>query len=435
LSPEVIGIISIIALFVLLLSGIPVALAFFFISIVSGIGLMGLDNTLSLLQIVPSMLLANFSFAVLPFFILMGLLTAHSGLAEALYTSINKWMGRLPGGLAMATAAAQAGFGAASGSSLASALAFTKVSLPPMLSRGYDKKLATGLIATAGILASVIPPSAFIVIYGIVAGQPIRDLLIAGVIPGILTAMAFMVLIYVRVKINPALAPRSIERVSWREKFVSLKGTWGLILCVLIVIGGIYAGVFTPTEAGAMGCFGAFIIALSQRRLGQGRLTSALMDSVFLTAMVFLILTGALLFGRFVAVSGVPSAILEFVQTSGMPPIVIVICFVIILLIMGMFLDGTSILVLATPIMIPTIIELGYNGVWFGIVACYTVVIGFVTPPLGIVAFAVKEAAGDIVTIGDVFRGSMPFIGAAIAILALLIAFPDISLFLPNLMQ
>ena len=435
MSPELIGLISVIALFVLLFSGIHIALAFLLVSLIGSIVLMGIDVTLSMWQIIPPMLLANFSFAVLPFFILMGLLSAHSGLAESLYNSLHKWAGKLPGGLAMATAAAQAGFGAASGSSLASAVAFTKISLPPMLSRGYDRKLATGTIAAAGILAVLIPPSALVVIYGIIAEQPISPLLIAGVFPGLLAALGFMGLIFIRVKLNPSIAPVSTEQVPWKEKFSSLKGVWTLLILILIVIGGIYFGVFTPTEAGAAGCFGAFLIALQQRRLGGGRLKSALLDALSVTAMVFFILTAALIFGRFLAVTRLPDAVLEFIQGSGWPPIAIVICFLGILLIMGMFLEAMSALVLSTPIMIPTIEALGYDGVWFGILVVYTLAIGFVTPPMGMVAFAVKGAAGGVVTTGEVFKGVTPFIIVAVVLLALLVAFPQISLVLPNLMK
>jgi len=434
-SPELTGLVAIVALFALLLSGIHIALAFLLVSLIGSISLVGLDVTLSMWQIIPPMLLANFSFAVLPFFILMGLLAAHSGLAESLYDSLYKWVGRLPGGLAMATAAAQAGFGAASGSSLASAVAFTKISMPPMLRRGYDKTLAAGTIAAAGILAVLIPPSALVVIYGIIAEQPISPLLIAGVVPGLLAALGFMGLIFVRAKLNPSIAPLSIEQVSWRDKIASLKSVWGLLILIMIVIGGIYLGIFTPTEAGAAGCFGAFLIALLQRRLGEGRLRSALLDALSVTAMVFFILTAALIFGRFLAVTRLPDAVLEFIQGSGWPPIAIVISFLVILLIMGMFLEAMSALVLSTPIMIPTIEALGYDGVWFGILVVYTLAIGFVTPPMGMVAFAVKGAAGGTVTTGEVFRGVIPFIVVSIILLALLVAFPQISLALPDLMK
>jgi tripartite ATP-independent transporter DctM subunit len=335
----------------------------------------------------------------------------------------------------MATAAAQAGFGAASGSSLASAVAFTKISLPPMLSRGYDKKLAAGTIAAAGILAVLIPPSALVVIYGIIAEQPISPLLIAGVIPGLLACLGFMAVIFIRAKSNPAIAPMSTERVPWREKVSSLRGVWGLLVLILIVIGGIYAGVFTPTEAGAAGCFGAFLIALQQRRLGQGRLKSALLDALSVTAMVFFVLTAALVFGRFLAVTKLPDAVLEFVQGSGWPPMAVVICFMAILLVMGMFMEATSAIVLSMPIMVPTIESLGLDGVWFGILVVYTLAVGFVTPPIGIVAFAVKGSAGGVVSTGEVFRGVMPFVAVAVVLLALLLAFPEISLVLPNMMK
>ena len=435
MSPELIGLTAIIALFIMLFSGIHIALAFLLVSLIGSIALVGVDITFSMWQIIPPMLLANFSFAVLPFFILMGLLSAHSGLAESLYNSLYKWVGKLPGGLAMATAAAQAGFGAASGSSLASAVAFTKISLPPMLKRGYDRKLASGTIAAAGILAVLIPPSALVVIYGIIAEQPISPLLIAGIIPGLLAAIGFMGYIYIRVKLNPGIAPLSVERVTLKEKFTSLKGVWSLLILILIVIGGIYFGIFTPTEAGAAGCFGAFLIALVQRRLGEGRLRSALLDALSVTAMVFFILTAALIFGRFLAVTKLPDAVLEFVQGSGWPPIAIVLCFLGILLIMGMFLEAMSALVLSMPIMIPTIEALGYDGVWFGILVVYTLAIGFVTPPMGMVAFAVKGSARGAVTTGEVFKGVIPFVIVAIALLALLVAFPQLSLVLPNMMK
>jgi len=435
MSPELTGLLAIIALFVLLLSGIHIALAFLVVSFVGTISLMGFDITLAMWQIIPPMLLANFSYAVLPFFILMGLFAAHAGLAESLYSSLDKWVGRLPGGLAMATAAAQAGFGAACGSSLAGAVSFTKISLPPMLERGYDKTLAAGTIASTGILDVLIPPSALIVIYGIIAEQPISPLLIAGVLPGLLATVGFMGVIFARVKLKPGLAPMTMEQFTWREKITSLKSVGSLLVLVLIVIGGIYSGLFTPTEAGAAGCVGAFLIALVQRRLGGGRLTNALLDALSITAMMFFILIAALMFGRFLAATQLPNAVLEFIQDSGWPPMAVVICFLVILLIMGMFLEAISSLVLSMPIMIPTIEALGYDGVWFGILVVFTLAIGFITPPMGMVVFAVKAAAGGVVTTGEVFKGVTPFIFMAVLLLILMVAFPQIALALPDMMR
>lgn len=435
MEPLVLGLLGVVVMVLLLMMGLHVGAAMLTVGFLGYLAVSGnVGGSLGLLATTPYNTAATYAFSVLPLFILMGHFAFQGGISQDLYTTAYKWMGGLPGGLAIATTWAAAAFGAACGSSLASAATFTRISLPEMLRYGYDRKLASGCIAVAGTLAIMIPPSAAMVIYGIITGSNIGRLLIAGFIPGIISAAVFMMVVIVRVKMNPALAPQPAQRFGWGERLVALKGVWGILALLLLVMGGIYTGVFTPTEAGAVGAFGAFLIAFVRGGLKGGHLKQAMLESGQTTAMIFFIIIGAMVFGRFLAISRVGPEFTEFITGLSVPPIVIILGFMVMYIFLGMIMDAVAMMAITLPVVFPVVMALGYSDIWFGILIVKVVEIGMVTPPVGMNCYVVASVAGDQVKLEDVFRGVLPFVIGDSLTLSALIAFPVISLWLPGKM-
>ena len=431
MSPTLLFVIGLVVFLFLAFVGMPIAIAFGIVGFLGTAFLMGLEPGLALLGTAPWQWASNSGFIVVPLFILMGTFSFYSGISQALYVAAYRWLGRLPGGLAIATNLACTGFAACTGTSLASGATMGTIAFPEMMRFNYDRRLATGCISAGGTLGILIPPSIFFIIYGFMTQQPIGVLFIAGIFPGLLLSGMFLGLILVMCTRNPKLGPRG-DSFSWKERVSSLTGVWGVIVLFILVIGGLYFGVFAPSEAGAIGAFGAFIIALS-RRTKINMFFRALADSLRLTCMVLTITIGAMIFSIFVTVSGVPTIFAEWITGLPISRYAILILILIMYIPLGMVMDVMAMILLTIPIIFPIISGLGFDPIWFGVLIVVMCELANITPPVGMTVYVVQGVTK--VPLDEVFRGNLPFVIAMIAGLALLIAFPEISLFLPNAMR
>ena len=374
----------------------------------------------------------NYGLSVLPLFVLMGTFIHRAQLSEELYEATHAFLGHRRGGLAMATVAACAGFAAVSGSSLATAATMSKVAMPPMRRYRYADSLAAGTIAAGGTLGILIPPSVPMVIYGILTETDIGKLFIAGILPGILLVVLYFGSISIAVRLKPEMGPPS-ERVDWAGRWRALARVWGVVVLFVLVLGGIYLGVFTPTEAAAIGAAGAMLFAFGRGGLGFQALAASLVDAGRTTAMIFLVGFGALVFSNFINLAGLPEAMIDFIASLDVSPLGVVIAMCVIYVVLGCVFDSLAMLLLTVPIFYPVVEPLGVDGIWFGIVVIVVVEIGLITPPIGMNVFMVKTVLRDV-DIWTVFRGVWPFLAATLVGLALICAFPEIALFLPDLM-
>jgi len=349
-----------------------------------------------------------------------------------IYETVYRWLGFLPGGLSMATTGACAGFAAISGSSLATAATMGMVALPEMKRFKYDDSLATGCIAAGGTLGILIPPSTVLIIYGILTEQPIATLFIAGILPGLLLSGLFIATIYAMTKYKPSLGPPG-PRFTMKEKIYSLKGTWSILALFLLVMGGLYTGWFTPTEAAGVGAFGAFFITIIKGRLNRDNLRESLTETVKTTAMVFVILIGANIFGYFLTVSQIPDQLSTWIGELGLNRYVVMSMLVFAFIILGCFMEGLAIMVLTIPVVYPMVMEMGFDPIWFGIIITLTMEMSLITPPVGINVFVISGVAKDV-PMYTIFRGILPFWFAMLACIILLLIFPHIALFLPTSM-
>jgi len=430
-----VGIAGIVAIILLIISGVPIGVTLCLVGALGFLTLSGMSGMLGLMATAPYQISASYELAVIPLFLLMGHFAYHSGLSTNLYKAARIWLGRFAGGLVLATIGAAAMFGACCGSSVASAAIFTKMGLPEMLKFKHDKAFASGALAAAGTLAVLIPPSTILVFYGILCEQSIGKLLIAGILPGFLSAILYSIMIYIRCKYNPSLAPPLSEPSSIGDKFRALGGLWSFPVLVIVVIGGIYLGIFTATEASALGAFTSFILICITRKKDRFQVTKeALMETASTTAMIFIIIIGALIFSRFLAISRLPTQMTELIQNFDAPRWGILCMFLTLYVFLGMILDVFGMLAITLPIIFPVIISLGYNPIWYGVIMVKMSEIGLMTPPVGINIYVVKGVAGNSVALEDVFRGAVPFVLTDLVTLALLVIFPDIVLYLPNKM-
>ncbi len=375
----------------------------------------------------------NYTLSVVPLFILMGSFVTRAGMSQELFRAAYAFIGHLRGGLAMATVMACAGFGAICGSSIATAATMAKVAYPSMKKLGYSDALATGSIAAGGTLGILIPPSTILVIYGIITETNIGKLFAAGILPGILATVLLCLAVAWSTWRDPKAGPRG-ERASWAERWTALRGVWAVIALFALVMGGIYAGAFTATEGAAMGAFGAMIFALSRRVLTWKSLYASLVESARTTSMLFMILIGALMFAEFVNITTMPADLTNFVSRFQLHPIVVVGAIMVIYIILGTAMEELSMILLTLPVFFPIIVKLGLDPIWFGILIVVVVEIGLISPPVGMNLFVLSTLIPEVPT-RTVFRGVMPFIAADIVRLAILVAFPAISLYLPSLMK
>jgi C4-dicarboxylate transporter DctM subunit len=434
LEPGTTGIIVTVLLLAGLAAGIHIGVALGLSGLLGMYLAIGPEAALGQLATVPFSTTNSFTLAVIPLFILMGSLATQAALTTDLYQTAYNWLGRMRGGLAMATTLASAAFGAACGSTVVNAAVFTRMALPEMTKYGYSKRLGAGCIAASGTLASLIPPSILMVIYGIVTEQSIGTLLIAGFLPGVFSAAIYMSGIYLRVLRRPHIAPTPDIQISWSTRWHSLWGVWGIVVLFLLVIGGIYSGLFTPTYAGGIGAFGAFIIVLGKRRLNRETFVETLRDAGLTTSVIFIIVVGGTLFARFLTYTGLVADVSNALLAFNLPRYLYLMCYAVIYIILGMFIEPISIMVMTLPLMFPIMSGAGFNPIWLGVISIKLAEISLITPPVGLNVYVVKSASPIPLSLEDVFAGIMPFLMLDVITLGLLIAFPQIALVLPNLM-
>ena len=426
-------VIGFICLFALLLIRLPIGFALGLVG-VTGFGwIVGFSPALKSIGTVASDTVMSYDFAVIPMFILMGNLVARSGISDDLYAASHKWFGGMRGGLAIATIASCGGFSAVCGSSLATAATMARVAVPPMRSYHYADALAAGSVAAGGTLGILIPSSIALVLYGIMTESDIGALFAAGVLPGILGIALYMAAVSIWVRFNPAIGPAA-QSVGFGEKLASLRGIIGILLLFALVMGGLYLGLFTPTEAAGIGSAGALVFALVRRRLTLRNLLDTLYDSARTSVALLTILIGAILFANFMNVARLPQDLGAWVMDMNLSPMMVIGMIVLIYVVLGCFLESISMMLLTVPIFYPIVASLGFDLVWFGIVVIVVIEISMITPPVGMNIFVLRSVLPDIPT-ATIFRGVLPFIAADVVRAVLLIAFPIIALWLPNLMH
>lgn len=428
-----IGFIGVAVTIVFILFRAPVGVVLATVGFVGIVSLTSFKAAWSIASNVPFELIGDWNLSAVPMFLLMGFLASEAGLTRGLFQAARIFLARVPGGLASSTVVASALFAAASGSSVATAASFSRIAIPEMLDARYDRGLACGSVAVSGTLGALIPPSILMILFGIFAEVSIGKLFLAGVVPGILSALVFILLITIRVLLKPDLAPRIEMNVTREEKLAAILEIWPLPLLIVLVIGSIFLGIATPTEAGALGALLAMLIALARRSLTFPIFSKSVIDTISGTASIFVVIVGASLFSRFVALSGMASAMTDALAFAIEHPILLVALTSAIYIFLGMFLESVSLMLLTLPLLLPLYHVAGIDLIWFGVICVKLLEIGLVTPPVGLNVYVIKGALGDRVSLNEVFRGTAWFLFADLVTLALLIAFPVISLWLPTL--
>jgi tripartite ATP-independent transporter DctM subunit len=428
-----------------LLARMPIAFAMGLVGFV-GFGLVTSWNaSLAMATIITYETAINYGLSVVPLFILMGNFVTRAGLSDELYTAAHAFLGHRRGGLAMATIVACGGFSAVCGSSLATAATMSKVALPPMRRFGYSDALATGSVAAGGTLGILIPPSVILIILGIMTQSDIGLLFIAGILPGLLGVLLYLVAVLITVTIDPTAGPRG-PRADWHQRWHAVRGVTAVLALFVLVIGGIYAGMFTPTEAAGIGASGAFMIALLRRKLSWPSLFETLLESARTTAMIFVILIGALIFSNFINIVGLPDLLLSWVTSFNLPPIAVILLIMLVYVILGTVLESLSMIMLTVPVFYPLVLGMELGGfsdaladpemalIWFGIIVVVITEISLITPPVGLNVFVLKSMLKDV-NLGTIFRGVTPFWIVDIVRLLILMLVPSIVLLLPSLMN
>jgi tripartite ATP-independent transporter DctM subunit len=434
MEPALIGFIGILLLFALITLGVPIGFGFLSVGFLGIVFLAGLDVAMSSLARIPFTWITQYVFTCVPLFIMMGLLMASTGTAKDLFDLGFKWVGRVRGGLAMGTTIGCAAFGAVSGSSTACAATMSTICHPEMKQKKYSDSLSLGSIAAGSGIGLMIPPSLAFIVYGIMSQESIGRLFLAGIIPGIIQTIAFMITIYIMVWMKPAHAPiMSEERLSWMEKIKSLIKMWPVVVLFVMVIGGIYLGWCTVSEAAAIGSAGAMIVALAQRRLTWENFKHSFIMSAGITAVITMVVVGAMIFTVFMTLSGLPQSLSQLLGHFQNPTIIVLVI-LLAYIPLGMVMDSVSMIVLTLPLYQPFLAASGVDMIWFGILVCMLIQIGAITPPIGLNIFTVKAVAKDV-PMGAIFKGTIPFLIANIVVTGILFLFPWLSLVLPRLMM
>jgi tripartite ATP-independent transporter DctM subunit len=437
MSPTFIGITGIIIMILMFLTRMPVAFVMATVGFVGFSCVISTDAGLVLLSRNIYETFDSYDLTTIPLFILMGQLGFNSGISKRLYDAGYKFMGSVRGGLAMATVSACTAFGAVCGSSPATAATMATVGLPEMKRYGYDDELATGSVASGGGIGMIMPPSVVLIIYGILTEQSIGALFVAGIFPALLVTVLFIICIYIRCRISPEQGPPG-ERFTWLEKLKALLGLGETLIIFTLVIGGIFIGLFTPTEAAAIGAFGMLLIALARRRISWKGFVKSLMETLRTSCMVLMLIAGAVIFGKFLAVTRIPFEIAGWVAGLDMSPVLVMAVIIGIYFIGGCFMDALAFVTLTVPIFFPVVMELGFDPIWFGIIIVMVTEMGVITPPVGINVYVVYGVAKNVlkeeIALEKIFKGIFPFLIAVIVGVIILILFPAIILFLPNLM-
>lgn len=428
----IVGLLGLGLLLALLIAGVPIALAMAVAGVVGLWVLEGASATIAHVALIPWDEGRSFVIVTIPLFVLMGQLVFHTGLAADLYDGVQKWIGQVPGGLAITSVLACAGFGAVTGSSIATVATMGSIVMPEMRRHGYDARLATGTLAASGTLGILIPPSVIFIFYGVMTETSIGALFIAGIIPGVLTAATFSAIILVRCLLRPELGPKG-PRSTWKERLQAVNRLAPIGSLFVLVIGGIYAGIFTPTEAAGIGCMGVIVAAALLGKLTLTALSRGLRSTGLIASMIFAIIMGGYLMARFLAVTGLTQNIVSFLVEMQLGRVAFLLLLIVLFLILGAMLDVFGMLVLTIPFIVPVIQELDIDLVWFGVFAVIMAELALVTPPIGANVFVMRRVAPEV-PMGEIFLGVAPFVAGVLAVLALLIAFPDLALWLPRQM-
>jgi C4-dicarboxylate transporter, DctM subunit len=421
-----------VALFALILLRVPVGMAMGLVGVTGYGAIVGAGPALKMVGQTSMRTVTDYSFGVIPMFLLMGAFVSTSGMSRELFRAANSFVGHWRGGLGLATIAACGAFAAISGSSVATAATFATVAYPEMRRYAYPQSFAAGVIAAGGTLGAIFPPSTVLAVYGLITQQDIGKLFIAGIVPGLLAVSMYMLTIVAIGLARPGFLPAG-PRSDWKERLAALRHVWAALALFAFVIGGLYGGLFTPTEAGGVGACGAFLISVARRRLTPAGVLASLLQATRTAAAVFTVLIGALLFGYFLTVTETPQRVTEFLTGLGIGRYGVLALIMLMYLALGCLMDAMAMIILTVPIVFPVVTALGFDPVWFGIIIVMTVELGLIHPPVGMNVFVIKTAVKDV-TFATIFKGVLPFIATDILRLVILISFPAIALYLPSLM-
>ncbi|MBR9862103.1 MAG: TRAP transporter large permease [Rhodobacteraceae bacterium] len=430
-----IGLTGLGSLMALIALRVPIGVSLIGVSFIGLWSLMGSRVAWGALGVIPYQFTANWVLSSIPMFLFLGFISYHTQLTKGMFNAARIWLSAIPGGLAIAAIFGSAGFAAVSGSSIACSAAMGRIAIPEMMKHKYHPELATGTVAVAGTIGALIPPSIILILYGVIAQVSIAKLFLGGISAGILTTIGYIIVVLVRVKLNPELAPERDEKTSLAERIRALKDTWPIFLIMIGIFGGLFGGIFTPTEAGAVGAFLACIVALISGELTLERFLKAARETTMTTASLLIIAIGASLLTRFLALSGAGDYLSSGIMSVASNPALLMLGIVLVYLLMGMFLEPIGAMLLTLPIILPVVDNSGWSLLWFGIVLTKLLEIGMITPPIGMNVFVIKSVVGDLIKTSAIFRGVMWFIVMDLAIVLLLSAFPALVLFLPELLQ
>src|SRR3954454_9994348 len=433
MSTDAVAVVGFVALFALMLLRVPVGMAMGLVGVSGFTYLVGGAPALKLVGQTSMRTVTDYTFGVIPVFLLMGMFMSNSGMSRDLFKAANSFIGHLRGGLGFATVVACAGFAAICGSSVATAATFSAVAYPEMRRFGYPQSFATGVIAAGGTLGAMLPPSIVLAVYGIITEQDIGKLFIAGILPGILAMVMYLITIFIIGQVRPGFLPAG-PRVAWRQRLAALKEIWPPILLFVFVIGGLYGlpflPRFTPTEAGGVGATGAFLIGVFTGRLDRAKILASLLQATRTAAAVFTVLIGALIFGYFLTITQTPQKVTEFLTGLGLGSYGVLALIMLMYLVLGCLMDAMAMIILTVPIIFPVISHLGFDPIWFGVIIVMTVELGLIHPPVGMNVFVIKSVVHDV-TFTTIFRGVLPFVATDLFRLVVLISFPIIALWLP----
>lgn len=428
-----IGLICVIAMFVLMVLRMHIGVTMGLTAFVGIALLTNLDSAFGKLAHTAFSQTSTYMMSVIPLYMLMGEFAFLSGLSQDAYKTVNKWLGHLPGGLAMATIGACAAFAAVQGSSTAGSVIMVSIAYPEMKSRKYANSMALGCIAAGGTMGILIPPSAAFVLYGIITEQSIGKLFTAGIIPGLLLTVLFWILIYVWCRRNPAIGPPG-PAVSWRERLISVKDLWSVVILFGLVMGGIYFGIFNVTEAAGVGVVAAFIIILIRRRLTKEGIKRSILNTLRTTGMIFMMVIGAMLFNYLLSLSGLTTALADFCMSLPVPPVGIIIAIVLLYAILGALMDDWAMMLIVVPAVLPTVLALGFDPIWFGVITVIMMEMGMILPPVGFNVFVMAGMVKEV-PMTEIYSGIWPFALAMAILVGFIIAFPEIALYLPRVMM
>lgn len=434
MTDVMIGAVGILGLLLLIAANMHIGIALILVSYLGLMALVGPDAAWGMLEVVPYTFISNWTLSSVPMFVFMGYICFSADLTRGLFDAARLWLSRLPGGLLIASVFGCSGFAAVTGSSVACAAAMGKVAVPEMLRNGYDARLATGTVAAAGTIGALIPPSILLIVFGVIAQVSINDLFLGGIGAGVATAISYVLVILIRVKLNPALAPSITGTVPWGAKFRALRGALPVVLLIAGVLGGLFGGLFTATQAGAVGALLSMAVAALHGRLNLAVLKSATIDTLTTCGSLFIVTIGASMLTRFLTLSGVGYMISDAVDWIGVSPVLLLIVIALVYMLLGMFLEPIGAMLITLPIFLPLVATAGIDAIWFGVFVAKLLEVGMITPPIGMNVFVLSSTVGKSAPADIVFRGVIWFFVADIILLGLLIWFPGIITFIPSLL-